>query len=261
VSPSTLGIIASGVTSSAFSPLDLSPALWLDASDTATITASSGAVSQWDDKSGNARHAVQATGSLQPTTGADTQNSLNVLTFAADLMTSSHGADVWKFMHDGTDYIIAAVARFTVDTSGGLLGNSSGNQHGFYVLYNTYIPLRLEHSVTQTGAVYTSINQANSFITASAMNIYTVLADPDNGTAADRSRMFRNAGTVGANNTETRAASTASPTNAALTIGGYANTAAMTGRIGELIIVSGANATETNRAALRDYLNTKWAVY
>lgn len=67
-----------------FSPLDLSPVLWFDASDASTITESAGAVSQWDDKSGNALHATQGTGSSQPTTGVTTLNGLNVLDFAND---------------------------------------------------------------------------------------------------------------------------------------------------------------------------------
>lgn len=64
-----------------FNPLDLTPQLWLDASDTATITASSGAVSQWDDKSGNGYHVTQATGANQPTTGSVTKNGLNTIDF------------------------------------------------------------------------------------------------------------------------------------------------------------------------------------
>jgi len=39
---------------------------WYDAADSSTITESSGSVSQWDDKSGNSRHATQGTGSNQP---------------------------------------------------------------------------------------------------------------------------------------------------------------------------------------------------
>ena len=35
--------------------------LWLDASDSSTITEVSGAVSQWDDKSGNGNHVSQGT--------------------------------------------------------------------------------------------------------------------------------------------------------------------------------------------------------
>jgi hypothetical protein len=68
------------------------PTLWLDASDTNTITEStpgSGSVSQWDDKSGNANHAVQATSTLQPLTNTNTLNSLNVLKFASDEMDNT----------------------------------------------------------------------------------------------------------------------------------------------------------------------------
>lgn len=64
----------------AFKPDDLSGlALWLDASDPASITSSMGAVSQWRDKSGNNRHAVQGTGASQPMTGASSLNGLNTL--------------------------------------------------------------------------------------------------------------------------------------------------------------------------------------
>ena len=69
------------VNGAVFSPSYLANlALWLDASDTSTITQSAGAVSQWDDKSGNDNHAIQATGAKQPTTGLATINGLNALT-------------------------------------------------------------------------------------------------------------------------------------------------------------------------------------
>ncbi len=54
---------------------------WYDASDAASITASSGAVSQWSDKSGNGRHLTQGTGANQPSTGVATQNGLNAIRF------------------------------------------------------------------------------------------------------------------------------------------------------------------------------------
>lgn len=74
-----------------WSPLSISGlAVWLDASDAATITSSSGAISQWNDKSGNANHFVQATGAAKPTTGINSTNGLNVVTFdGGDLMTCS----------------------------------------------------------------------------------------------------------------------------------------------------------------------------
>jgi len=73
-----------------FSPLDLSPTLWLDASDTGTITESGGSVSQWDDKSGNDNHATEATAAYQPTTGTRTMNSLNVLDFASNRLQGTY---------------------------------------------------------------------------------------------------------------------------------------------------------------------------
>jgi hypothetical protein len=47
--------------------LGASLALWLDAADASTITLNGSTVSQWNDKSGNARHATQATAASQPT--------------------------------------------------------------------------------------------------------------------------------------------------------------------------------------------------
>jgi len=77
--PSTVGIVASGYLTR---PDDLPGLqLWLDAADASTITESGGAVSQWDDKSGNGRNFTQGTGANQPTTGTRTQNSLNVFDF------------------------------------------------------------------------------------------------------------------------------------------------------------------------------------
>src|SRR5215471_15318108 len=47
---------------------------WWDASDTTTITASGGAVSQWNDKSATGCHLTQSTGGRQPSTGTRTLN-------------------------------------------------------------------------------------------------------------------------------------------------------------------------------------------
>jgi hypothetical protein len=60
-------------------PSLINTALWLDASDASTITESGGAVSQWNDKSGNGRHASEA--SNQPALTTSGLNSKNVITF------------------------------------------------------------------------------------------------------------------------------------------------------------------------------------
>lgn len=50
-----------------FTPDDYNPALWLDASDSGTIVHNGGAISTWQDKSGNGNHTNQATAANQPT--------------------------------------------------------------------------------------------------------------------------------------------------------------------------------------------------
>jgi len=80
-----------------FRPSDLlGLELWLDASDASTITSSGSpaTVSQWDDKSGNARNVTQGTAANQPTTGSTTQNGLNVISFdgSNDNLRTSNGA-------------------------------------------------------------------------------------------------------------------------------------------------------------------------
>lgn len=74
----SVDIVAAPTT---FDPLSLSPALWLDASDTATITATGGQVSQWRDKSGNSRHVSQSTGTAQPQQVASVLNGNSVVQF------------------------------------------------------------------------------------------------------------------------------------------------------------------------------------
>ena len=71
-------------------PLAFGLKLWLDASDSSTITHSSNAVSQWNDKSGNNHHVSQATADKKPTTDSSLLNGLNTLNF------------------DGSDYLQAS---------------------------------------------------------------------------------------------------------------------------------------------------------
>jgi hypothetical protein len=68
-----------------FSPLSIpNLGLWLDAADSSTITLDgSNNVEEWRDKSGNLRHATQASALLRPNYQAATINGLNAVTFDA----------------------------------------------------------------------------------------------------------------------------------------------------------------------------------
>lgn len=64
-----------------WTPAKLSPSVWLDASNAASFTYSSGVdVSQWNDLSGNGFHATQATSTAQPSRDG-TINSRTAVTF------------------------------------------------------------------------------------------------------------------------------------------------------------------------------------
>lgn len=54
-------------TAAVFSPLDISDLkLWLDADDASSVVLNGSNVSQWNDKSGNGHHFIQATATNQP---------------------------------------------------------------------------------------------------------------------------------------------------------------------------------------------------
>lgn len=73
--------LITGTQKVSWTPALITTALWLDAADASTITTVSGAVSQWNDKSGNNRHVSQATANQRPIVSATQFNSLNVLEF------------------------------------------------------------------------------------------------------------------------------------------------------------------------------------
>jgi len=85
----------------AWTPADITTALWLDANDTDTLWADAGRttpattdVYTWDDKSGGSYHAVQSSGTEQPSTGGTAINGRNTLAF------------------DGTEYMSTASNPF-----------------------------------------------------------------------------------------------------------------------------------------------------
>ena len=96
-------------------PAAITTALWLDAADTSTITESSGAVSQWNDKSGNALTFTQ-TGSNRPAIGSNILGGKNVLTFTAANSQCLVGADSLDSVWTGSGWHLFAIARATTMT-------------------------------------------------------------------------------------------------------------------------------------------------
>jgi len=99
-----------------WTPASVATDFWFDADNAGSITASGGAVSQWNDLSGNARHATQATGGLKFTDTASVQNSKHgLLSVNANgtFMTTAGFTVSQPFM------IFAAVKMVTITTGSG----------------------------------------------------------------------------------------------------------------------------------------------
>ena len=107
--------------SAPFTPLSLpGSAGWYDSSDSATRTLVSGKVSQWDDKSGNARHATQATAGWRYTHSAASVNGLDSFTGArsakmdiASALPSISAAGAYVFCVGGALGELPFVAQMT----------------------------------------------------------------------------------------------------------------------------------------------------
>jgi hypothetical protein len=251
-------------TDEAFSPANLNPQLWLDAADSSTITQSSGAVSQWNNK-GSLSNFAQSNSARQPTTGNSTLNGLNVIESDGDTLVATNQNE-WKFMHDGTKYLFAAVFRREQDSTNVLLASlASTVDSGVLISTRDQAAPQVKafsHDVFRgVEGSFAVTNQIQNVVDLNEWYVGTIIADPSNATAANRSELFIDDGTAAKNNTLTNAVSTANPSRTMTVFGFGGDFPNFLGKLAEMIVVSGANATETNRALLRDYLNSKWGVY
>ena len=154
---------------SGFNPLDLNPALWLDAADTTTITASGSPlrVSQWNDKSGNGRNVTQGTGGSQPATGTQTLNGLNVIDFEEARFMSR--ASPWTLTSYSAFSVFVPItlsnANFVIVSSLSPGSSASGVRPTLSVYDNQFqSPLQSANNAAALGtaAQLTSIQTANS---------------------------------------------------------------------------------------------------
>jgi hypothetical protein len=235
--PSTVGVVAS---SHLFSPLDLSPALWLDAADTSTITASGSPlkVSQWNDKSGNGRHVSQSSGGAQPQTGVHTLNSRNVVTFPEE--TGMTRSTPWTL----TEYTVFYVFVPTVLTSLGFIIGGSVRFGGFFGVRPT---LKIQDSV-----FFFNVQSADSTVTMNQAALVTHSAKSNN-------QAIRYNRTTVATATQATAAGTIN----GLFVGCQQNTfpGNSTGgkRIAEYIVYDTV-LSDTNRDLVESYLATRWGL-
>lgn len=245
-----------------------------DASDEASITESAGAVSTWADQTATGAD-LTASGSARPTTGASTQNGLNVLDFdgsnnvLAEVMTAA----TWKQFHDGTRLIdVFAVVKIADSADPGvvyrILGTAiSSSQIGFGLFWDDRGGGFPDEGIRGTVVYGTGGQNAVGLIGADnsappqQFGIVHMQLDPDAATAADRGSLSFDGIDSGAVNTSTNSPSTSDPTND-FQVGAIDDSEHMPGKVAEIVLCASASAhlTDTQVAQYRSYLANKWGI-
>ena len=222
-------------------PASITTALWLDAADASTVTTVSGAVSQWNDKSGNARHATQATSNRRPAYTSSGLNGKNVLTFADDFLANT--AVDWG---DSASSVFLVLGATGAGTFRNIITTGTGvtNQWG-YGLTNL-----------SAYAIFQILVAAQAFsVTPSITDILCFTSAGRSGTSV--SATLTTNGTL--NGTQTR--SNANLTSAAgVVIGSNSGVnEPFTGFIGEVVLVPEI-VSANNRQRMEGYLAHKWGL-
>jgi hypothetical protein len=215
---------------------------WWDAADTATITATGSNVTQWDDKSGNARHMTN--GTTSPLTGTRTQNSLNVVDFTGGWMTL--GANV------GIPDPVTMFVVYVQDSTPGspfirsiVYASGSGGEAGLRTV--STVP----QLVQQVGG---TVVLTGSAISNGTWTMLSARSSP--GGAGSTLTLYVDGSLV---DTDTGTGGFAS-SSTTLRIGEYNGSGArlLDGAVAEVIIYSAA-LSSGDRVLVEDYLSTKWA--
>jgi len=236
--------------------------VWLDAADTATITQSGGAVSQWTDKSGTAYTFTQSNSSYKPSTGVDTQNGKNVLTFVQnDSLLSTAAASTWTFLHSTVSTVFIAFKQTVGGSYGYILSDDQGSSANIgYIILNE--PTSNLNVFAERGSpgTYAFVNKTGASTLGTAFTYITAISDPTNATAANRSDIRLKQGSAIKNNVQTSAVNTSSPTTT-LRISDYdaGGNEGIQGTLGEILIYDSI-LSAGNILLNQQYLANKWGV-
>lgn len=252
--------IGIGPTSRGFSPLSISGLqLWLDANDSNTLyDATSGgslvisdgsAVKRWEDKSGNARHAIEATNA--PTLEVAEKNGLNALNFATGKYLTSSFSNLTL-----TSETVFVVFKFssTMSSFGRIFTQSITNEND-YSISGHYIPF-LRNSSLAAICSYASSGQRSAI---SVLN---------NAWYIGRSRHSGSALTVKLNTIEGESYShTLNRAFNKFRVGGAytgpsgGTDSAVFNSVACEVIVYDKSLSDSESTQVTDYLNSKWAIY
>ena len=222
---------------------------WLDAADTDTITKDgSNVVSQWNDKSGNARHALSATGGFQPTWLASGIGGLPALQFIDQRMGTGNNG----FVYAGAAMSVLWIGTLiSATTTGGravsfaATGVTSATAGGWIAMMRTGLTEAVQSQYVSTAYGSQAITYVTPFIFYAARNAATGYTSV-NGALTPGS-------TASANTT----AFVAAALGANVTTGGNPGSPYMQGIYGEVLAYNSVIA-DALRQQCEGYLAWKW---
>jgi hypothetical protein len=234
-----------------WTPAQITTAIWYDANDIATITASSGNVSQWDDKSGNARHLTTVGGSGNIVTGTRTLNGLNVLDFPGTANFSRTAFSTTE--NNGWAFLVIASDVTTFSNSGGArfanFALNGANNRLFSGIGTTYFGFS-----DRVAGRFDDLTFANDILASATITTSPFLLHFGRDYQAN-AVLYINGVLQGTRSTLTN---TNTHTTQSVGIGGDAN-GYLDGRVGEVVFLKASPTTQI-RQLIEGYLAWKWGL-
>ena len=243
-----------------WTPANITTALWLDASDSSTVTLSESEVTQWNDKSGNGLNCSQATSANRPIIASAAQNSLNTIRFvASDYLSASSNITLT------TAYSVFIVAKNRIRK----------DQNGLFRIGAAALPasdvsnleIYWQAGTANSGNIVSLVNRnidikvvvANSALPA--VNNYYIHSSQ--GSVTEFGTIYQNGtlqvGTLTGSGSFVPSA--ANPYHVGIGYGGAGNAAqaALDGDICEIVVLNTVAST-TTRQLIEGYLAWKWGL-
>lgn len=225
----------------AWTPSLIQTALWLDAADANTITLNGATVSQWTDKSGNGRNATQATAASQPTYNATGILGKPALSF--DGANDSLGISEWS---SSPPYSVFVVLQKNSAAQAAWNGVFLISQSGNIVFWMG------QFATTATGA-----RLGNDYLAEHLDVTGFYQLDVPNVYAAVQSGTYELTAWRDGNQLGSLALTNIGQASRSLTLGRSTITT-VNGFISEVVMVSEAALSVSNRQKLEGYLAWKW---
>lgn len=213
--------------------------LWLDAADTSTISHSTGNVTSWADKSGNANNATTSSGS--PRTGDTTQNGKNVIDFTTDQMTLPSA--LYTIPSDANTLFIVSKRTSETGLTTTTISMATGATNQFFHIYGGTAGTQSFINRTSATPVVSTINNTNTEFNTAFMR---------------RSGTLQEIAVNTMNTTTNTSALNVTPTSAFIGTAA-SSTLPFIGSIAEIILYNSA-LTNAQALSVMRYLSNKWNI-